>query len=64
MIYETTVRRAMLKGAINAPATQRSIINVVSHQADAGAGIRKVPDWNAHLSKRTYDVLKAQGVMA
>jgi hypothetical protein len=31
---------------------------------DVGVGVHKVPDWNAHLSFRTHERLKAQGIMA
>lgn len=65
MIYETTIRRAMLTGALRSAAdsSKRSVISAVSHNADAGSGMKKVPDWNAHLSLRTYTNLKAAGVM-
>lgn len=43
---------------------QRSIINAVATAMDVGVGIHKVADWNAHLSHRTYERLKADGVMA
>lgn len=66
MIIETTTRRAMLKAALNGvdKGQRGSIISRVADSASAGIGEKKIPDWNAHLSHRTYQTLQRQGVMA
>ncbi len=65
MLIETQMRTKMLTAALRAnKPQQRSIIRAVSASANVGMGMKKVPDWNAHLSHRTYETLKSQGVMA
>lgn len=68
ILVETPVRRAMLRAALScvekgAVKEQRSIINRVADAAAAGIGEHKVQGWNAHLSHRTFQSLKNQGVM-
>lgn len=69
MLIETQMRSKMFNAASkaacrSATSGQRSIIRAVSTAVDCGVGMRKVPDWNAHLSHRTYETLKRQGVMS
>lgn len=66
MIYETQMRNKMFKAALASTSdrSQRSIISAVATSMDTGAGKRAVKDWNAKLSQRTYNSLKASGVMA
>lgn len=63
MLVQTQMRTAFLNARV--PVTAKgSIINAVGAAARVGSGMKKVPDWNAHLSHRTYDSLKRQGVMS
>lgn len=69
MLVQTQMRSKMFNAAKRAASSkategQRSIINAVATAMDVGVGIHKVPDWNAHLSFRTHERLKAQGIMA
>lgn len=63
MLIQTQMRSAFLNARVPVNA-KGSIISAVSTAARVGSGMKKVPDWNAHLSHRTYDALKRQGVMS
>ena len=43
--------------------THGSIINAALGSAEKGAGIRHVPEFNAHLKYSTYNALKLKGIM-
>jgi len=62
LTMESPFRVAMLKYAAKARNLGRfgaQINQAVQHNA----GIKAVPAWNAHLSFRTYNQLKAKGIM-
>jgi hypothetical protein len=62
MLVQTQMRNAFLNARVPRNA-KGSIISAVGAAARVGVGMQRVPDWNAHLSKRTYDTLVKQGVM-
>lgn len=64
MRIETQMRTAFLNARVSRSADPKgSIISAAGTALRVGAGVRDVPGWNAHLSKRTYDSLKKAGVM-
>lgn len=62
MLIQTQMRGAFLDARVSVNA-KGSIIDAVGVAARVGAGVHKVPEWNAHLSHRTYESLVRQGVM-
>lgn len=63
MLVQTQMRTAFLNARVPRNA-KGSIINAVGQSARVGSGMKKVQDWNAHLSLKTYETLKKQGVMS
>ena len=63
---ETSMRSAFLNMRVNRQQTKTHAFTIASmrNAVVKGSGIHKVPEWNAHLSRRTYTELKDQGVMA
>lgn len=65
-ISQTSVMRQAFCGIQIKPAHHNSHGSVISsfiRAAEHGAGIKKVRDFNAHLSLKTYNALARQGVM-
>lgn len=65
-ISQTSVMRQAFCGIQIKPAQHKShgsVINAAIKAAENGAGIKRVRDFNAHLSLRTYNALTRQGVM-
>lgn len=57
----STIGQAFIIGAMKHLEHPQS--EVIASLVDKGKHVRKVKEWDAHLSKRTYDKLKAEGVM-
>ena len=57
----STIGQAFIIGAMK--HLEHPQAEVIASLVDKGKHMRKVKGWDAHLTKRTYDKLKAEGVM-
>lgn len=63
MKISTSFRTAMLK-SVDGKHNLGRFGAQVKHSASRHAGVKHVPEWNAHLSFRTAEKLKVMGVLA
>lgn len=60
----TTVMREAFERAKITKSTSAALVNKCAHAFQSGAGVFSIgKGWNAHLSFKTAQTLKAQGVL-
>ena len=64
--HDSTMRNAFLNAKIKTADVPKimPLIDKADASIRCGAGIKRDKEWNAHLKLRTYQTLKAVGVMS
>jgi len=63
-VFNTAMRQAFFNMSIGHNQRQSPLVGSIMKVASGDSGIKRVPEWNAHLKLSTYSKLKTQGVMA